>query len=179
MPPTPGTILGKVAFATSFAVGVYAVLLGALLTPPIQRFALYAHKINTLFLGDNLNDGEAFGFAKNQVTPFNIHTPDGETLYAWHVLPLDIYARHEDTLRGERRPDGPVSDFTQTTAFRLLTQDPTARVVVNCTSPSPQDLPRKADLTSPKKSTGTPATSPRAGGPIPTAPSLFNLTRTS
>lgn len=83
----------------------------------------------------NLDDPESFGFSKNQVTPFNILTPDGETLYAWHILPLDTYARHEKRIREDDREIGPVKDFTQTTAYELLTsQDPEpARAVIWCT----------------------------------------------
>ncbi|KAF7197083.1 Protein bem46 [Pseudocercospora fuligena] len=92
--------------------------------------ALYAHKFNTLFLQD-VHDGEVFGFSKNQVTPFNLRTPDGETLYAWHVLPLDQYALHEKAIRTELRTQiGPVEDFTSTTAFQLLKSDD-ARVVIS------------------------------------------------
>ena len=150
---------GKVAIGLTVPVGVYAVVLGTLLTPYFQRLwvdyplipvysnyfvvlrysssSLYAHKINTLFYHD-INNAEQFGFNKGQVTPFTIRSPDGETLYAWHILPIDVYARHEKTLRNEKRPHGPVEDFTKTTAFRLLTsnQDP-ARVVVSCESPFP------------------------------------------
>ncbi|KAK3719546.1 hypothetical protein LTR37_004404 [Vermiconidia calcicola] len=124
------SVLNRIALGLAIAVGVYAAVLGALLTPYLQRFALYAHKINTLFLHD-IDSGEQFGFAKNQVTPFNIRTPDGETLYAWHVLPIDVYARNELSLLEEKRPDGMVQDFTTTEAFRLLTSDETVRVVVN------------------------------------------------
>ena len=101
--------------------------------------SLYAHKINTLFYHD-INNSEQFGFAKNQVTPFNIRTPDGETLYAWHVLPIDVCVRNEDLLREESRLHGPVHDFTETSAFRLLTSkdlEP-ARVVISCKASSSQ-----------------------------------------
>ncbi|EME89081.1 uncharacterized protein MYCFIDRAFT_26712 [Pseudocercospora fijiensis CIRAD86] len=92
--------------------------------------ALYAHKFNTLFLQD-VHDGEVFGFSTNQVTPFNLTTPDGETLYAWHVLPLDQYALHEKAVRNEPRPqDGAIEDFTSTAAFQLL-QSSDARVVIS------------------------------------------------
>lgn len=83
-----------------------------------------------------MNDGEAFGFAKHQVTPFNIQTPDGETLYAWHILPTDVYARNEKAIREEGRPsDRPVEDFTKTVPFNLLTSkdEPPAEVLVSCT----------------------------------------------
>ena len=137
MPATTYSLLGKAAFASAIAVGVYGLLLGALMTPSIQRFAIYAHKVNTLFAGDDLNKPEAFGFAKNQVTPFNLRTPDGEIIYGWHVLPLDVYARNEKSLLAEDRPHGPYEDCRETTAFRLLTTDDPepARVVVTCTYP--------------------------------------------
>ncbi|RMY51761.1 hypothetical protein D0863_14483 [Hortaea werneckii] len=134
MPSTIGAALGKAGLTCSIAVGLYATLLGILLHPSAQRFALYAHKINTLFLGDNLSDPEQFGFSKNQVTPFNLPTPDGETLYAWHILPLDVYTRNERSIQEEiRRRDGPVDDFTKTKPFHLLmTNDPhPARVIIN------------------------------------------------
>lgn len=98
--------------------------------------ALYANAFNTLFW-DNVNDGEAFGFAKHQVTPFNIRTPDGETLYAWHILPTDVYAGNEKAIREEERPfDRPVDDFTKTVPFQLLKSTETlpARVLISCMS---------------------------------------------
>ncbi|KAI7281155.1 hypothetical protein KC345_g4279 [Hortaea werneckii] len=134
MPSTIGAALGKAGLTCSIAIGLYATLLGILLHPTAQRFALYAHKINTLFLGDNLSDPEQFGFSKNQVTPFSLPTPDGETLYAWHILPLDVYTRNEISIQDEvRRRDGPVDDFTKTKPFHLLTtNDPQpARVIIN------------------------------------------------
>ncbi|KAI7159315.1 alpha/beta-hydrolase [Hortaea werneckii] len=134
MPSTIGAALGKAGLTCSIAIGLYATLLGILLHPSAQRFALYAHKINTLFLGDNLSDPEQFGFSNNQVTPFKLPTPDGETLYAWHILPLDVYSRNEKSIQNEvRRRDGPVDDFTQTKPFHLLTaNDPEpARVIIN------------------------------------------------
>lgn len=100
--------------------------------------ALYANSFNTLWW-DNLNDGEAFGFAEHQVTPFNLRTPDGENLYAWHILPTDVYARNEKQILEEERPsDRPIDDFTTTVPFRLLTSNDAspARVLVSCTSMS-------------------------------------------
>lgn len=97
--------------------------------------ALYANKINTLFFHD-LNHGLYFGFADGQVTPFEITTPDGQTLYAWHVLPLDVYARHERKLRTGERHKTPLADFAKTLQFQLLSSsaDPPARVVISCRS---------------------------------------------
>ncbi|KAL8824712.1 MAG: hypothetical protein Q9191_004868 [Dirinaria sp. TL-2023a] len=67
--------------------------------------------------------------AKNQVQPFHVRTPDGELLYAWHILPLALYARHEKQLLNE--PDGLPEDITRTQAFQLLTGDPESRLVIN------------------------------------------------
>jgi hypothetical protein len=67
------------------------------------------------------------------VTPFTITTPDGETLYAWHVLPLDTYIRNAKALVEPERPSDPVEDFTKTLPFELLASTSTpARVVINC-----------------------------------------------
>ncbi|KAF2214577.1 hypothetical protein CERZMDRAFT_110203 [Cercospora zeae-maydis SCOH1-5] len=123
--------LGTLATACAAAGAVYALLLGILLTPAAQR--LYANAFHTLRWRD-VHDGTAHGFAPNQVTPFNLSTPDGETLYAWHVLPLDCYTRHETAILNEvRRRDGPVDDFTATTAYKLLTASASspANVVVS------------------------------------------------
>ncbi|GIZ40335.1 hypothetical protein CKM354_000367900 [Cercospora kikuchii] len=123
--------VGKLATACAAAGAVYAVVLGILLTPRAQR--LYANAFNTLRWRD-VHDGTAHGFAPNQVTPFNLSTPDGETLYAWHILPLDQYTRHETAILNEaQRRDGPVDDFTSTTAYKVLTsRNPSpAKVVVS------------------------------------------------
>ncbi|EMC94814.1 hypothetical protein BAUCODRAFT_36073 [Baudoinia panamericana UAMH 10762] len=124
--PSPATaVLGRIALFFAVAVGLYAALLGVLLHPTLQRFALYVNKLNTLPFGDDLNNGESFGYSKHQVTPFELPTPDGETLYAWHILPLDVYARHEQSLREEQRPHLPMSmdEFRRSSAFQFLTSD--------------------------------------------------------
>jgi hypothetical protein len=67
------------------------------------------------------------------VTPFTIPTPDGQTLYAWHILPIDAYLRNEKALSETARPRGPVEDFTTTLPFSLLSStSPPGRVVINC-----------------------------------------------
>jgi hypothetical protein len=123
--------------------------------------ALYAHKINTLFWHD-IHDAEQFGFAKGQVTPFTIPTPDGETLYAWHVLPIDAYLRNEKALSETGRLQGPVEDFTTTLQFSLLSStSPPARVVINCEFSL--TLNRSNNHTNDDKSTATRVTWPKAG----------------
>lgn len=69
--------------------------------------------------------------AGNQVTPFKLPTPDGETIYAWHVLPLSVYARHEEAISSSREP-GLCKDVEKTEGFRLLKEDPGAKVIICC-----------------------------------------------
>ncbi|KAK8121727.1 hypothetical protein PG984_010397 [Apiospora sp. TS-2023a] len=101
------------------------ILLGSI--PLFQRHFLYAHKLNTLFWHD-IDKPQYWGFARNQVTPFPIQTSDGETLYAWHILPLQAYLKNEDKLQAQ--PAGFVEDVTSTESFRMLREDPDARLVV-------------------------------------------------
>lgn len=68
----------------------------------------------------------------NQITPFNIKTADGESIYAWHILPLPLYLQHEATLAS--RDPGVVKDITTAPSFRLLKDDPEARLVLYCMS---------------------------------------------
>ncbi|KAH9825638.1 hypothetical protein Tdes44962_MAKER04080 [Teratosphaeria destructans] len=130
------SLLSRLGLYSATAVAGYAIILGLLLTPQIQRFALYAYKINTLFLGDDLYDGEAFGFAKGQVVPFWLSAGQ-ERLFAWCVLANDVYARDRPALVAglDRRPreDGVVGDFGATRAFELLRRGD-ARVVTLRTS---------------------------------------------
>jgi hypothetical protein len=100
------------------------------------------------------------------VTPFIIPTPDGETLYAWHVLPIDAYLRNEKALSETGRPQGPVEDFTTTLPFSLLSStSPPARVVINCEFYLTSN--RSNSITNDAKSTATLAMSLKAGGRIP------------
>jgi abhydrolase domain-containing protein 12 len=69
-----------------------------------------------------------WGFLRNQVTPFQLITSDGETLHAWHILPLEIYRQNEKALRNE--PAGLCQDIKQSLAFRLLKDDPTTQLVI-------------------------------------------------
>ena len=66
----------------------------------------------------------------NQVTPFNISTADGETLFAWHVLPIGLYAKREEELLAEATwlPD----DITERKGFQLLVDDPESKLVILC-----------------------------------------------
>lgn len=63
--------------------------------------------------------------------PFNITTPDHETLYAWHVLPSQLYAENEDRLL-----ESPLVEQKDSLAFQML-QNPNARLVISCMSSHP------------------------------------------
>lgn len=110
------SICRYVSVAVAALVGAYAVLLGLLTTSTFQSHVVYLHAIQMTWFKD-LNVPETFGFLKSQVTPFFIRTPDGELLYVWHILPVELYRKHESSLVSER--SGFVSDVTTRNAFRL------------------------------------------------------------
>jgi abhydrolase domain-containing protein 12 len=51
-------------------------------------------------------------------------------LYAWHVMPLGLYAKHEAEML--REPSGCAEDITKTRAFELLTKSPETKLIINC-----------------------------------------------
>lgn len=112
----------------AIAAALYASLLGLLTTSAFQSHAVYLHAIQMTWF-KNLNVPETFGFLKNQATPFSINTSDGECLYAWHILPVELYRKHELPLVAE--PAGFVSDITSRLAFQLLRDDPDARLILH------------------------------------------------
>jgi hypothetical protein len=74
---------------------------------------------------------------EGQVQPFWLDTSDGEKLFCWHVLPLDVYLEneHELTLAATT---GEVSDGLEgTVGAKLLKRDSESRVVVNFHGVSP------------------------------------------
>ncbi|KAL9089809.1 MAG: hypothetical protein Q9165_005603 [Trypethelium subeluteriae] len=77
----------------------------------------------------DLNVPEVFGFLRNQVTPFSINSPSGEKLYAWHILPVELYRHNEAALLSES--SGFTPDFTTKHAFKLLRNDPDALLVIH------------------------------------------------
>ncbi|WAO84467.1 Hydrolase-4 domain-containing protein [Fusarium falciforme] len=118
-------------WAVAAPLGLYCIFLGLGMTPFFQRHFLYAHKINTLLWTD-VNKPQQWGFARNQVTPFSLKTPDGESIYAWHILPLPLYLQNEASI--ESQNPGFSEDFTKTESFRLLKEDPESRLVLYCES---------------------------------------------
>ncbi|TVY55881.1 Monoacylglycerol lipase ABHD12 [Lachnellula suecica] len=121
-------VFRKAYWALIISVFLYITALIALTNPWLQRHVLYAHKVQMTWLQD-INKPEQFGFAKNQITPFNFTTPDHETIYAWHVMPLGLYAKHESEIL--QQPSGFADDITQTKAFQLLRDDPDSRLIIN------------------------------------------------
>ena len=122
------SFLKKATISLALTVGLYATLLGLLTTSTFQSHVVYLHAIQLTWFKD-LNVPETFGFLKNQVTPFSINTSDNERLYAWHILPVELYRKHELPLITE--PAGFVSDITSRLAFQLLRDDPDARLILH------------------------------------------------
>ncbi|MCJ1431027.1 hypothetical protein MMC27_000377 [Xylographa pallens] len=114
--------------STAIFVPLYAGLLGLLTTSSFQAHVVYLHKIQMTWFKD-LDVPESFGFLRNQVTPFSIKIPNGEALYAWHILPVELYRKHESALIAE--PSGFVLDITSRVGFELLHDDPDARLILH------------------------------------------------
>ena len=119
-----GSVFKYGSIPVAVVVGLYAVLLGLLTTSTFQSHVVYLHAIQMTWFKD-LNVPETFGFLRNQVTPFSIKTTDGERLYAWHILPTELYRKNELSLVQE--PVGFVSDIKSRLGFQLLRDDPEAR----------------------------------------------------
>jgi abhydrolase domain-containing protein 12 len=128
-PSEMAAIIFKYAsISVAVAVGLYVTLLGLLTTSTFQTHVVYLHAIQMTWF-KNLNVPETFGFLKNQVTPFSINASDGERLYAWHILPVELYRKNELSLVAELT--GFVSDITSRLAFQLLRDDPDARLILH------------------------------------------------
>lgn len=80
--------------------GLYVSLLGLLSTSTFQAHVVYLHKIHMTWFKD-LNIPETFGFLRNQVIPFSLKSSDGERLYSWHIIPVELYRKHELALLAE------------------------------------------------------------------------------
>lgn len=121
-------LLKYASFSAALLVGLYAGFLGVLTNHSFQGHVVYLHKIQMTWFKD-LDIPESFGFLRNQVTPFFIKSPDGQHLYAWHILPIELYRQHEFALTAE--PSGFISDITSRHAFKLLRDDLNANLVIH------------------------------------------------
>ncbi|KAJ4309722.1 hypothetical protein N0V94_008792 [Neodidymelliopsis sp. IMI 364377] len=117
--PLLGTLAG--------VIGLYAAFISLLTIPVLQDHVIYLHRVTLTWFQD-VNVPEQWGFLRNQVTPFQLKTPDGETLHAWHILPLETYRQHQDDLRHE--PTGLCENIEKRLSFKLLRDDPTAQLIV-------------------------------------------------
>ncbi|KAH8669625.1 Alpha/Beta hydrolase protein [Tricladium varicosporioides] len=122
-------IFRKAYLSLFCGVSLYILALVALTNPWLQRHVLYAHKLQSPAWWSDINKPEQFGFAKNQITPFNFTTPDRETIYAWHVMPLGLYAKHESEIL--KQPSGCAEDISRMTTFRLLRDTPNSLLIIN------------------------------------------------
>ncbi|EOD48200.1 putative abhydrolase domain-containing protein (secreted protein) protein [Neofusicoccum parvum UCRNP2] len=122
--------LKKAYWGLAGAGALYAVFMLCLTNVTIQRKYANSSRDISLHRGLTAISVPADTGQENQVTAFNVTTLDHEVLYAWHVLPLNVYEKHEPdlALAASGSPDG---DFTQTQAFQLLAKDPKARLVIN------------------------------------------------
>ncbi|KAB5578206.1 Alpha/Beta hydrolase protein [Coniochaeta sp. 2T2.1] len=115
------------ALPVAVPLAIYVLFLALAANPFFQRNFIYAHRIQTLWWND-VNEPQSWGFAKNQVTPFSLTTSDHETLYAWHILPLPLYSKHEDELSAQSSGFSP--NIEESFNFKLLSEDPSARLVL-------------------------------------------------
>ena len=116
------------SISAAVLVALYAGLLGLLTTSFFQAHVVYLHKIQMTWFKD-LNVPENFGFLRGQTTPFAIKSSAGGSLYAWHILPVELYRQHETALLAE--PPGFALDITSRFAFKLLRDDPDARLIIH------------------------------------------------
>jgi len=68
---------------------------------------------------------------EGQVQPFWLDTTDGERLFCWHVLPLDVYLANEVELAQAATSGEVVDGLEGTVGAKLLKRDVESRVVVN------------------------------------------------
>ncbi|OCT46070.1 hypothetical protein CLCR_00472 [Cladophialophora carrionii] len=109
---------------------IYALAMGSLTVPVVQRNVTYVHNINPTYWQD-LNNTEQFGFIHHQIQPFTITTSDNVSLFAWHILPTHLYCKHERALKAQ--PDFGLKPFqvaSQSVGLQLLLNDPHATAVV-------------------------------------------------
>jgi abhydrolase domain-containing protein 12 len=109
------------------AVGLYAAFIYLLTFPTFQDHVIFLHRVTLTWFQD-VNVPEHWGFLRNQVTPFHLTTPDGETLHAWHILPLEAYQLYQEELR--EAPTGLCLDVKECVSFEILKDDPTAHLVI-------------------------------------------------
>lgn len=119
--------LKSAVYALAGALATYALFVTILTIPAVQNQVIYLNSVK-LTWGLDVNFPEQWGFLRGQVKPFRLKTSDGESLHAWHILPLGTYSEHEAALLAESA--GLVEDITTTKGFELLRKDPDAKLVL-------------------------------------------------
>ncbi len=125
--PSASAILKPLFGTIAGIAGVYVAFVLLLTVPRLQDHAIFLHGIKLTWFQDT-NIPEQWGFLRNQVSVFHLKTPDGETLHAWHILPLETYRRHQAELRKE--PIGLCSNIEDRLSFKFLKDDPTAQLIL-------------------------------------------------
>lgn len=124
---TMSSVLATLLVTIAGGAGLYLTFLCLLTIPSLQDHVIYLHRVTLTWFQD-VNVPEQWGFLRNQVTPFHLTTPDGETLHSWHVLPLETYRKHEIALRSE--PAGFCHNIEGRLGFSLLKDDPSTQLVI-------------------------------------------------
>ncbi|KAG9257842.1 abhydrolase domain-containing protein 12 [Emericellopsis atlantica] len=121
------TALQSIIYALAGVVALYAAFVTILTVPAVQNQVIYLNKVKLTWWMD-VNFPEQWGFLHNQVTPFTLDTPDGETLHAWHILPPGAWQDHAEDLLSE--PAGLAQDIKLRKSFQILRDDPEALLVL-------------------------------------------------
>ena len=87
-------VLIRYLTAIGGTVVAYSTCIFLMTIPFVQRHIFYLHKL-PIWWRQKLDVPESFGFLHNQVLPLHIPTSDGETLYAWLIVPLALYLKNE------------------------------------------------------------------------------------
>jgi len=122
-------LLSRAYWTLAAAGAAYVLALLALTHPSTQRAATYAHLVNPTYW-QNLSDVENFGFLRGQVQPFTVKTPDDQTIYCWHVLPLHLYKTSETSPRTQQPVVEDYSVASRRPNLRLLLEDQNAVLVI-------------------------------------------------
>jgi abhydrolase domain-containing protein 12 len=93
--------------------------------PTLQSHIIYLHLLQQQTPFTNLSIPETFGFLCGQVSPRTIRTPDGDRLYVWHILPLELYCRYQ-------RAFVAADVKSARLALGVLRIAPQARLVIHC-----------------------------------------------
>jgi abhydrolase domain-containing protein 12 len=118
--PSVSAILKPLFGTRSCLVGVYVAFIYLLTVPTLQDHVIFLHQITPTW-GLDMNIPDQWGFLRNQVSSFHQKTPDGETLHAWHILPLETYRNNQRELREE--PTGHCANIEERLSFKLLRDD--------------------------------------------------------